>query len=151
MSVASARRVARILLWVALGTFAVTVASVLGADVLAWRHAAVLAGVAGAALLLVALVVSVLAVAASASPGRLNGDVVRVGSEVLIVDPRTGRRVRYTILPDEQAAVAPDALPASSPVARALLGARPDDTVEVVERTLRVDEVIPPDRSGQEA
>jgi Transcription elongation factor, GreA/GreB, C-term len=151
MSVAVARRAARILLWVALGTFAVTVMGVLGADVRAGRHAAVLVGVAGGALLVVTLIVSVLAAAASAAPGQLDGDVVRVGSEVLIVDPRTGRRVRYTILPDEQAAVAPDALPVSSPVARALLGARPDDTVDVVERTLRVDEVIPPEGSEQEA
>jgi hypothetical protein len=147
MSVASERRLARILLRVALGTFAATVTSVLAADVLAGRRTAVLLGVAGAALLLVALLVSLLTVATSASPGELDSDVVRVGSQVLIADPRTGRRARYRILPDEQADVVTDALPVSSPVAQALLGAREDETVEVIERTLLVDEVVPPEGS----
>ena len=110
------------------------------------RAAAVVVGVAGCVVLIAILVVCLLAAAAASQPAAPEPDptAVRVGSVVRFRDARTGRRMEYRILPDEQALKQPLALPESSPAAQALLGAQPGDDVAVVERNLVVEDVIDP-------
>jgi transcription elongation factor GreA len=57
---------------------------------------------------------------------------VSFGSRVVIRDEATGREATYTIVGPTEADAAGGALSSSSPVARALLGSRPGETVTVV-------------------
>jgi len=57
--------------------------------------------------------------------------VVAFGSRVAVRDESSGREATYTIVGPTEADASTGALSSSSPVARALLGARPGDTVTV--------------------
>jgi transcription elongation factor GreA len=59
------------------------------------------------------------------------GDVVAFGSQVTVRDEASGREATYTIVGPAEAKAGSGALSSSSPVARALLGARPGETVQV--------------------
>jgi hypothetical protein len=134
-----ARVLFRLTVVTAVATFVATgvLATVLG------RAAAVIVGVAGCVVLAGILLVCLLSMSAASQPAEQELDrvVVRVGSVVRFRDMRTGRRMQYRILPDDEALEHPLALPASSPAAQALLGAHPDDEVAVVEHNLVVEDV----------
>ena len=68
------------------------------------------------------------AVVMEASAG---GDVVAFGSQVTVRDEASDREATYTIVGPTEAKAGSGALSSSSPVARALLGARPGETVQV--------------------
>jgi hypothetical protein len=110
------------------------------------RAAAVVAGLAGCLVLSVILVACLVGAAAATRPAEPEPDAtaVRVGSLVRFRDVRTGRRMEYRILPDDQALEQPLALPESSPAAQALLGSQPNDEVAVVERNLVIEDVVTP-------
>jgi transcription elongation factor GreA len=64
----------------------------------------------------------------TAEPG---GDVVEFGSRVSVLDEATGREASYTLVAAMNADAANGKLSVDSPVARALIGARPGDVVSV--------------------
>jgi hypothetical protein len=136
---------ARTLFRLAVGTFVSTIAGMAGVLGLAGEEPAVVVGVVGGVMLLIVLVMCLLAITAREQPGELDrGAIVQIGSMVRFRDARSGRTAQYRILPDEEAARYPHALPESSPAAQALLGAQPEERVLVVERSLVVEEVSPP-------
>ena len=61
-----------------------------------------------------------------------DASVVTFGSRVAVRDETSGREATYTIVGPTEANASSGALSSSSPVARALLGAHPGDTVTVV-------------------
>jgi transcription elongation factor GreA len=61
-----------------------------------------------------------------------DASLVSFGSRVAVRDEATGREATYTIVGPTEANAATGALSSSSPVARALLGSRPGETVTVV-------------------
>jgi transcription elongation factor GreA len=63
-----------------------------------------------------------------AGPG---GDAVAFGSEVTVADRDSGRRTTYTLVSAVDADAAAGRLSVESPVARALVGARAGDVVEI--------------------
>ena len=142
---------ARTLFRLAVGTFVSTIGGMAVMVELAGNEAAILVGAVGGVMLFVVLVMCLLAITAREQPGELeSGEIVQIGSMVRFRDARTGRTAQYRILPDEQAARYPHALPESSPAAQALLGAQPEEEVLVVERSLVVEEVSPPDAAAGE-
>ena len=60
-----------------------------------------------------------------------DASVVAFGSTVAVRDETSGREATYTIVGPTEANAAGGSLSSSSPVARALLGARPGQTVTV--------------------
>ena len=60
-----------------------------------------------------------------------DGDAVGFGTTVHVVDEASGRPATYTLVGPTEADLATGRLSAESPVARALMGARPGDVVEV--------------------
>ena len=62
---------------------------------------------------------------------RSDDSVVAFGSRVAVRDEASGREATYTIVGPTEANPATGGLSSSSPVARALLGAHPGDTVTV--------------------
>jgi transcription elongation factor GreA len=60
-----------------------------------------------------------------------DADVVAFGSRVLVRDEASAREATYTIVGPTEADASSGTLSSSSPVARALLGARPGETVAV--------------------
>jgi transcription elongation factor GreA len=58
-------------------------------------------------------------------------DQVRFGATVLLCDSDTSEEVRYTLVGEEEADVSQGTISITSPVARALLGKKVDDEVEV--------------------
>ena len=61
----------------------------------------------------------------------LSTDVVQVGSVVHVKDEKTGKSVKYTIVGSAEAKPLENKLSNESPVGRALLGHKRDDTVAV--------------------
>ncbi len=62
---------------------------------------------------------------------RLSGDTVKFGATVTIVDEDTDEEVKYQIVGDFEADVRSGKISINSPIARALIGKRAGDTVEV--------------------
>src|SRR4051812_13678602 len=60
-----------------------------------------------------------------------DADVVAFGSRVVVRDEASGREATYTIVGPTEADASSGTLSSSSPVARALVGARAGETVEV--------------------
>ncbi len=64
-------------------------------------------------------------------PATLSGDRVQFGATVTIEDGETGERSTYTIVGEHEANIKKRRISLSAPVARALLGKRVGDEVEV--------------------
>jgi transcription elongation factor GreA len=83
--------------------------------------------------------------AAVATEPPASGDVVGFGSTVHVVDVETGRKSTYTIVGPTESDPRSGKLSAQSPVAQALLGLKPADTVTVPtprgQRRLRVSRI----------
>lgn len=62
---------------------------------------------------------------------RLSGDTVKFGATVTIVDEDTEEEVKYQIVGDFEADVRSGRVSINSPLARAMIGKRAGDTVEV--------------------
>jgi transcription elongation factor GreA len=62
---------------------------------------------------------------------ELSSDVVRVGSAVSVKDEGTGKSLKYTIVGSTEANPSENKLSNESPVGKALLGRKKDDTVKV--------------------
>jgi transcription elongation factor GreA len=62
---------------------------------------------------------------------RLSGDTVKFGATVKLVDEDTDEEVQYQIVGDFEADVKGGRISINSPIARALIGKRAGDTVEV--------------------
>jgi transcription elongation factor GreA len=60
-----------------------------------------------------------------------SGDVVRFGATVVVVDIETDERIEYTLVGEDESDVSRGLISVASPVARALLGKRLDDSVKV--------------------
>ena len=61
----------------------------------------------------------------------LSGDAVRFGATVVVVDVETGEEIEYTLVGEDESDVSRGLISVTSPVARALLGKRLDDSVKV--------------------
>jgi transcription elongation factor GreA len=61
----------------------------------------------------------------------VNSDVVAFSSTVTVADEETGRESTWTLVGATEASVADGKLSAESPVAKALMGHRPGDSVEI--------------------
>ena len=61
----------------------------------------------------------------------VNSDVVVFGSTVTVADEETGDEKTWTLVGSTEASVADGKLSAESPVAKALMGHRPGDAVEI--------------------
>jgi transcription elongation factor GreA len=61
----------------------------------------------------------------------VDSDVVAFGSTVTVADEETGREATWTLVGATEADLAAGKLSAESPVARALMGRRPGDEIEV--------------------
>lgn len=62
---------------------------------------------------------------------KLSGDAVTFGATVTVVDEETEKKSRYQIVGDCEADVKEGKVSVSSPIARALIGKGPGDSVEV--------------------
>ena len=62
---------------------------------------------------------------------KLSGDTVKFGATVTLIDEDTEDEVRYQIVGDFEADVKSGKIAINSPIARALIGKRAGDTVEV--------------------
>ena len=62
---------------------------------------------------------------------RLSGDTIKFGATVKLVDEDTDEEVQYQIVGDFEADVRSGRISINSPIARALIGKRVGDTVEV--------------------
>ncbi len=62
---------------------------------------------------------------------RLNGDTVKFGATVTIMDEESEEESRYKIVGEDEADVATGKISITSPIARALIGKDVDDVVEV--------------------
>jgi transcription elongation factor GreA len=58
-------------------------------------------------------------------------DAVRFGATVVLVDSETDEEIAYTLVGEDESDVASGLISVTSPVARALIGKRVDDAVEV--------------------
>jgi transcription elongation factor GreA len=63
--------------------------------------------------------------------GEISTDVVQVGSVVHVKDEKTGKSVKYTIVGSAEANPEENKLSNESPVGRALIGHKRNDTVAV--------------------
>jgi len=64
-------------------------------------------------------------------PAKLSGDTVKFGAKLTLIDEDTEKEVRYQIVGDFEADVKSGRISISSPIARALIGKKQGDTVEV--------------------
>jgi transcription elongation factor GreA len=62
---------------------------------------------------------------------KLSGDTVKFGAKVTLIDEDTEAKVMYQIVGDAEADVKKGRISISSPIARALIGKRRGDSVEV--------------------
>ena len=65
-------------------------------------------------------------------PAGQNGDKVRFGATVEIEDLESGERETWQIVGEDEADTREGRISVTSPIARALLGKEPDDTVRLV-------------------
>ncbi len=63
--------------------------------------------------------------------GAQDGDQVRFGNTVSLEDAETGERMTYTIVGEDEADAGAGQISVTSPIARALLGKEPGDSVQV--------------------
>ncbi len=64
-------------------------------------------------------------------PSKLSGETVKFGATLHLEDEDTGDKVKYKIVGEEEANVRDGKISIGSPIARALIGKRKSDTVEV--------------------
>lgn len=64
-------------------------------------------------------------------PTKLDGDTVKFGATVLVVDEDTDEEARYQIVGEYEADISQNLLSISAPLARALIGKSVGDSVEV--------------------
>lgn len=64
-------------------------------------------------------------------PTAQSGDAVRFGATVVVVDVETNEEIEYTLVGEDESDVSRGLISVTSPVARALLGKRLDDSVKV--------------------
>lgn len=64
-------------------------------------------------------------------PSTLSGDTVKFGAHVELVDEETDKEVTYQIVGVHEADIKAGRLSVTSPLAKALIGKRPGDTVSV--------------------
>jgi transcription elongation factor GreA len=64
-------------------------------------------------------------------PGGQNGDKVRFGATIEIEDLDSGERETWQIVGEDEADTKEGRISVTSPIARALLGKEPDDTVRI--------------------
>ena len=64
-------------------------------------------------------------------PGSLSGTTVKFGARLILIDEDTDAEVKYQIVGDFEADVKKGRISISSPIARALIGKKQGDTVEV--------------------
>jgi transcription elongation factor GreA len=62
---------------------------------------------------------------------KLSGSTVKFGATVTVLDEATEEEKRYQIVGDSEADVKSGRVSVSSPIARALIGKKPGDTIEV--------------------
>ena len=65
-------------------------------------------------------------------PSSLSGTTVKFGAKLILVDEDTEKEVRYQIVGDFEADVKLGRISLSSPIARALIGKKQGDSVEVI-------------------
>jgi transcription elongation factor GreA len=76
-------------------------------------------------------------------PSGQTPDVVRFGATVVLVDVETSEEKTYTIVGEDESDVANGYISVTSPVARALMGQRPDSAVTVrVPKGIREFEIL---------
>ena len=64
-------------------------------------------------------------------PTKLSGDTVKFGAKLTLIDEDTDSEIKYQIVGDFEADVKKGRISISSPIARALIGKRQGDSVEV--------------------
>lgn len=64
-------------------------------------------------------------------PTKLSGDVVMFGAKLTLIDQDTDAEVKYQIVGDFEADVKKGRISISSPIARALIGKKKGDSIEV--------------------
>ena len=64
-------------------------------------------------------------------PSKLSGDVVMFGAKLTLIDEDTDGEVKYQIVGDFEADVKKGRISISSPIARALIGKKKGDSIEV--------------------
>lgn len=64
-------------------------------------------------------------------PSKLNGNTIKFGATVTLVDEDTDEKVKYKIVGDLEASVKEGKISISSPIARALIGKSKGDSAEV--------------------
>ena len=64
-------------------------------------------------------------------PTKLSGDVVMFGAKLTLIDEDTDAEVKYQIVGDFEADVKKGRISISSPIARALIGKKKGDSIEV--------------------
>ncbi len=64
-------------------------------------------------------------------PAKLSGETVKFGATLHLEDEDTGDKVKYKIVGEDEANVRDGKISIGSPIARALIGKRKGDTVEV--------------------
>jgi transcription elongation factor GreA len=65
------------------------------------------------------------------NPGKLSGDTVMFGAKLTLIDEDSEAEVKYQIVGDFEADVKKGKISISSPIARALIGKKKGDSVEV--------------------
>ena len=66
---------------------------------------------------------------------QLTGKQVKFGAHVVLADEDTGKEAKYQLVGQEEADIDRGLLAITSPLARALIGKQPGDSVEVVTPT----------------
>ena len=64
-------------------------------------------------------------------PSKLSGDIVRFGAKLTLIDEESDAEVKYQIVGEFEADVKKGKISVSSPIARALIGKKKGDSVEV--------------------
>ena len=64
-------------------------------------------------------------------PTKLSGDIVRFGAKLTLIDEESEAEVKYQIVGEFEADVKKGKISVSSPIARALIGKKKGDSVEV--------------------
>lgn len=62
---------------------------------------------------------------------KLSADKIKFGATVTLIDEETGEEKQYQIVGDQEANVKEGKISVSSPIARALIGKKVEDTIEV--------------------
>ena len=68
---------------------------------------------------------------------RLSGDIVKFGAKVTLIDEETDEKTAYQIVGEFEADVKKGKISVSSPIARAIIGKKKGDSVEVNTRSPR--------------